>query len=373
MVVYAVLPQSWLDGTAGAEAIAYAARHALVPVAAYALGRALVHERDQLAPIAGAIVGTAAVVAALGVVELYAVSLDWWRGSGAPGWFGEQLGHHYRGLSGLPENFVFNEGDEEPSRRLISTFLSPLATAYMLCVALLVVAARPTRWALVAAPLLLAALVLTHTRASFVALAGALAVLALLRRSPWPVAAAAAVLVLGVISVQAFERLAPQTSFTPAELRYQREQARRNPDAAHDPLSTDEPSLRSHLDNLRDGADRVAEHPQGYGLGNAGATAQRFGREPLAGESNYTELGVETGVVGVALFVAWTIAVFIALAAGAAALAAAAWAGASVALVLALALQTDAVGIHWLAYVVWACAGLAISAGTEVGRAGPSR
>jgi hypothetical protein len=50
-----------------------------------------------------------------------------------PGWFEEQLGLVYRGLSGLPENWVLNTGDEDnPIRRAVSTFLSPLATGYVL-------------------------------------------------------------------------------------------------------------------------------------------------------------------------------------------------------------------------------------------------
>ena len=40
-------------------------------------------------------------------------------------------------------------------------------------------------------------------------------------------------------------------------------------------VALDEPSIRSHLTALRDGVETVVEHPQGYGLGNAGATALR--------------------------------------------------------------------------------------------------
>ena len=79
---------------------------------------------------------------AVGIVDVYAISLQWWRDSGAPGWFREQLGLDYDGLSGLPENFVYNPGDERPLRRLVSTFLSPLATSYLLVVSLLLLAAR---------------------------------------------------------------------------------------------------------------------------------------------------------------------------------------------------------------------------------------
>jgi O-Antigen ligase len=357
VLVYAVLPQELLGGEADRESIAYGARHALLPVGAYAVGRALPLGADELRRLATAVIATALSVAAFGIVELYAVPLDWWRSSGAAGWFGEQLGHDYEGLSGLPENFVYNAGDERPLRRLVSTFLSPLATAYVLCVALLLVAARPSRLALASSPLLLVALALTHTRAAFLALAGALCVLAVIRRTAWPVAAAAAVIVLGLASVSAYEHITPRTTFTAEELRVQRERASQDPDAEHGPFDPNEPSLSSHLRNLRDGLETVARHPQGYGLGNAGATAERFDERPLAGESNYTEIGVETGIAGLALFVAWAVALFLVLARAGRADAYAAWLAASVALVLALALQTDAIGIHWVAYVLWALAG----------------
>ena len=49
-------------------------------------------------------------------------------------------------------------------------------------------------------------------------------------------------------------------------------------------------------------------HPQGFGLGNAGSTASRTGVEIKAGESTYTELGVDTGLLGGLVFLAWSAA-----------------------------------------------------------------
>jgi O-antigen ligase len=99
-------------------------------------------------------------------------------------------------------------------------------------------------------------------------------------------------------------------------------------------------------------------HPQGFGLGNAGTTAQRFDVKLEAGESNYTELGAETGIVGVVLFLAWAAALFAGLVRTALAgdRAAAAVAAGFVA-TLALALQTDAFGVPWLAYCLFWLAG----------------
>jgi hypothetical protein len=98
----------------------------------------------------------------------------------------------------------------------------------------------------------------------------------------------------------------------------------------------------------------VIEHPQGFGLGNAGVVAKRTGVEIRAGESTYTELGVDAGVAGMAAFVLWSLVVLAGL------WRRKAWLAASFATVLALGLQTDVIGIHWLAFTIWAAAGLAL-------------
>src|SRR5439155_18514952 len=110
-------------------------------------------------------------------------------------------------------------------------------------------------------------------------------------------------------------------------------------------LNPGEPSLRSHLTNLGDGLETVGEHPQGYGLGNAGSTAARFGVTLKAGESNYTELGVETGLLGMLLFLAWSLTLLWGLVRAGRADRYAAAVGAALASVLVLAVQTDAYGV----------------------------
>src|SRR5579871_5309891 len=140
VVLYAAIPQAWLGGGAGAKGIAYAARHDLLPVGGYFLGRGVrlaAGERDRLCRV---VLWTAAGVAAFGLVDVYLVPLSWWRG--LSGWYSDQLGLHYFGLSGLPENFVYNAGNGVVFRRLTSTFLSPLATAYLLVVALFLIPLR---------------------------------------------------------------------------------------------------------------------------------------------------------------------------------------------------------------------------------------
>ena len=118
-----------------------------------------------------------------------------------------------------------------------------------------------------------------------------------------------------------------------------------------DSLDPGEPSFDSHLDNLREGIRTVIRHPQGYGLGNAGVTAKRTGREIKAGESTYTELGVELGLFGMLAFIAWNLSLLRVT------LRRAPWLGASLAAVLVLGIQTDVIGVHWLAFVLWTLAG----------------
>ncbi len=353
VVVYAVIPQDWLGGNASGRGILYGLRHGLTPVAAYVLGRSLHLGRNDLRRVGALILGAAAVVAAWGLIDVYAIPLDAWRNSGAPGWYSDQLGLDYGpAVSGLPENFVYNPGDERPLRRLVSTFLSPLATGYLLLVALLVAAAwARSRWLSALSGLLLVGLLFTYSRTAIAALALALGVLAYALRSWWPLAAATVLVVTGFFFVKAYPEIGPETSFTPAELEFQRANARQEPEASGDPTSFDEPSFDSHLDSLREGIGTVVHHPQGFGLGNAGVTAKRTGEEIKAGESTYTELGVEVGLLGMLAFLAWNLAVLRRI------LPRAPWLGAALVAVLGLGIQTDVIGVHWLAFVLWTLAG----------------
>jgi len=359
VVLYWLLPQSWLDGTATQRGQLFAARHALIPVAAYFLGRLLVLTPVAWRRLSLALVGVAVAVTAWGLVDVYLVPLQWWRDSGVPGWFGEQLGLVYRGLSGLPENWVLNTGDEgNPIRRLTSTFLSPLATAYVLVIVLLfLVARRRTGWTVAAAGVAYVGLLWTHTRAAYLALALGLVVLGIAQRRALPVALAVASLIVGVGFVKAFPQIGPSTRYTRAELVFLRAQGQQSPGVSDDPLSAGDASTSSHLSSLRDGIRTVARHPQGFGLGNAGVSASRTGVEIKAGESTYTEAGVDTGVAGLVALCAWFVAVLVAL------WRRSAWLSAAWVAMLAIGVQTDVIGVHWIAYVLFALAGVAIGGG----------
>jgi hypothetical protein len=350
VVLYALVPQGWLGGGATTRGVLYGARHDLLPVAAYVLGRGLDLTRDDMRRLSFTIVATACAVAAFGLVDVYAISLQWWRESGAPGWFKQQLGLDYKGLSGLPENFVYNTGNERPLRRLVSTFLSPLASSYLFVVALLLLwtwRRLSVRW-VGAAALVSAGLLWTHSRSSYIALAVGLVAIAVSRRAPVALAAAVGVVATGALFVRVYPSIAPETRFTPHELKLQRSGAAKGGQAVS---GISDASTESHWRNLKDGTETVVRHPWGYGLGNAGVTAFRTDVDLKAGESTYTELGVETGLLGALVFIAWSVALVRRV------LPRSAWVGASLVAVLALALQTDVIGVPWLAVVLWALAG----------------
>jgi hypothetical protein len=352
VLVYWLVPQSWLGGDATARGELYALRHHLLPLGAYILGRLLTLDRAWWRRIVVTLVGLGVALAVFGLVDVYLVPLQWWRDSGVPDWYREQLGLAYRCHSYLPENRILHTAEESPVRRLVSTFLSPLATAYALVVVLLLlVAARPRWWTVVAGVAAYAGLLWTHTRAAFIALPVALLVLAALRRSWTPAVLAAGSVVVTVGFVAVFPTIGPTTTYTAAELACLRENAATGGVTSDDPFSTGESSTSSHVSALRDGIRTVARHPWGYGLGNAGVSAARTGVTPKAGESTYTELGVDTGLLGVAAFVGWLATLFVAIRRRSP------WLGSSLVAVAVLGLQTDVIGIHWLSVVVFALAG----------------
>jgi hypothetical protein len=387
VVVYALIPQSALGGGASAHAVALGARHDLVPVGAYLLGRSLLLDGQQIRRLVWTLVVVAAAVAGIGLVDDYSVSIGWWRDSAVRHYFHDQLGYDYHGTgvdaagnAGLPENFIYNTGSEhEFLRRLVSLFLSPLATAYTLVFALLAVAVRGllARHRLLVAGLGLlcaAGLLYTFTRSAMLALVAALVLLALLTRRLLllPVAVVALGIVLGWASL--FPHVAPTGHWTRNDLVYQQRLAREKGGVKGGALSTSEPSIHSHLSSLREGVSTVVQHPQGYGLGNVGQTASRTGTQIKAGESNYTEFGAELGVVGALVWIAWCLALLAGLLLRALRLEQPLQRGfaclmtAMFAATLAIAVQTDVIGDPWMGYCVWGLSGAALTLAAAAAR-----
>jgi len=365
--VYAVIPQDLLGGSADREAIGLALKHDLIPVGAYFLGRSLIVSAQELARLVWTLIGAAVVVAVLGLVDAFVIPISWWRDSAVVDYFHEHLGYDYQGTGGLPENFIYNTGSEDHFlRRLVSVFLGPLASAYMFVVALLLGAALWRKMRLLAALCALVvavALLFTFSRSSLLALAAGFVLLAFVTRRWWPVAVAAGTLAISAAWVHVFPHVAPQGEWTQQDLVKQRNIARQKPGASGSAGSIDEPSIRSHWVSLREGVRTVIHHPQGYGLGNAGQTASRTETPIKAGESNYTEIGAETGLLGSLLWTAWGIAILAALVQTARRTRwwAAAGVATAFAAALVLAVQTDVIGAPWMAYCLWALAGVVLA------------
>jgi len=361
--VYAVIPQDWLGGSADREAIGLALKHDLIPVGAYFLGRSLIVRREEVVRLVWTVLGAAAVVAVIGLLDAFLIPISWWRDSAVVDYFNKHLGYDYQGTGGLPENFIYNTGSEDHFlRRLVSVFLGPLASAYMFVVALLLGAAFRRRLQVVSVLCAVAAagLLFTFSRSSLLALAAGLVVFALVSRRRWPIAAAVVTLAVSAAWVHAFPHVAPEGEWTRQDLIQQRNIAKEKPGASGSAGSLDEPSIRSHWVSLREGVRTVIHHPQGYGLGNAGQTASRTETPIKAGESNYTEIGAETGLFGSLLWTAWGFAILAALVQTARRTRwwAAAGVAAAFAAALVLAVQTDVIGAPWMGYCLWALAGL---------------
>ena len=348
VVVYGLLPQSWLGGGATHRGVLYAARHDLLPVAAYFLGRGLQLTDRERARLCHTVLATAAFVAAFGLIDVYAVPLSFWRP--AAGWFRDQLGLVYS--AGRPDCRRTSSTTPERRRVPAADLDVPLAARDVLS-ALRRVVLHPDAAPLGAAARpadLRSALVDTHAFGATRA-----------RRRARPAcdrAQAAAGAHLGgcgrsarVRFVQGYDHFGPRTHFTADELRVQEQIAHSHPRTSNDATSANESSTSEHLASLRDGGRTVLHHPWGFGLGNSGVTAARTHVAVKAGESTYTELGVETGVLGMLVFIAWSLALLRST------LRRRVWVGAAFAAVLLLGLQTDVIGVPWIAVTVWAFAG----------------
>ena len=311
-----------------------------------------------MATLGVTLVAVACGLAVWGLVDVYLVPLDTWRDSGVPGWFEEQLGLAYKCLSGLPENWILNTDEESPARRLVSTFLSPLATAYTLVVVLLLLAAaRPRRWTVSAGVVVYAGLLWTHTRAAFLALAAGLVVLALLRRSWVPAALAGGSIVVSLAFVAVFPTIGPETTYTATEVACLRENAAAEGQSASGALDPGESSTASHFRSAS-GRD-PGPSPSTRGASGSGtpaypphARARRSRRASRPIPSSASTRGCSDSPPSSAgsSRSRWPFA------------AARRGSTASLVAVAVLGLQTDVIGIHWLAVVVFALAGSALRA-----------
>jgi hypothetical protein len=380
VLAYALVPQHLLGGAAGPKAELYGLRHYLVPVAAYFAGRSLPLRRMEVRRVVLLMICAAATTAAAGIVEEYTVTVAQWHRLGAGRYYTNQLEFPaLHGPGGLPENFVFNSSDGL-HRRLVSFFLSPLASAYFFVVAIALVAAgavgagRRKVILVVASVLAFAGLLFTFTRSALAALPIGLLLIAVMtrRRLMFGIALVTVAAAAGFAAV--YPNVAPRTHFLAADLPYQRHHAKISGGLPKGkPLETSvtlsDPSFRSHLSELRSGGRNLFDHPQGYGVGNSGETAARFQVPPRAGESFYLELGADAGVGGLffwLLFTALTLGGLLGVVRGRVSAYARTFAAGVLAAgtsIAALALISDVWGAPWLSYVLWWISGAALTTG----------
>jgi hypothetical protein len=265
----------------------------------YLFGRVFwTNRRADLIWSIGAIVGSAAVVGLLGVIELWFIPTRDWLDFGVnqlSAWFG----FTYHGPGGLPENFFQTSSEGPLLRRAVSTYVSPLGIAYSgliivpLAVAFAVRSAprsrvRAIRLALLA--LVLVGILLSLTREAIGLVVAEVGLFALLFRRLWLVVAA------GVLAAAALFMLYGYPQVGPLVDRHLFAAA--HPQAVHI-VSSNDPSLREHASYLGYDLEYVLLHPLGTGLGTA---VHRFGASQGTGESAVSDVFGELGVVGGALY-----------------------------------------------------------------------
>ena len=239
-------PAGVLGGEATARGELLALRHHLHPVAAYALGRLAAFRVGGTRPgrRLDRDVGLSSWRWSGFRQTLAFISLQAWRDSGVPGWYREQL--DLIGTSASPgcprTGSRTRETRTTRSGGSVSTFLSPLASAYALVVALIYVVSRPFRWwwGGLLGLLLYVALLFTHTRVALAALA-VRSRRARPRATPdrcrrcSPLFASSAI---GALFLFTTSSIGPSTSYTSEELRWLRENAREEGgDGARHPFS----------------------------------------------------------------------------------------------------------------------------------------
>ncbi len=336
-------------------------REDLLPVACYFFGRGLALTPRDLRRLGATILAPPAASPLFGLVDIYAIPLSWWRELGRRRLVLRPARLHYRPLRPAPElHLQHRQRPPLPAARLDL----PLAARELLHAraALLLAAAwrlqlRPRLAALAAdrrAPLrrpALDALALAPTSRSR---SGSLVYRRSARRhwrlslsSPRPWSSSSASPSSRPTRTSRRRRASRRASSRPG-------QRARSPGAgpAVSGNGLSDASITSHWRSLRAGVEQVSTIPRA----SAPATPARprRGRTSIrAGESTYTELGVDAGLAGGLLFVAWSLALLRRL------LRSSAWLAAAIAAMLALGLQTDIIGVPWLVYVLWTLAGSA--------------
>jgi len=304
-IVYFLIPGSILHSGANLSQRLVGFRIAFLIPLLYFLGRriALAADRQQLV-VVWMCVGAGAIVAILGLIELFLVPTHVWIDWGVTR-YTSFLGFSYHGPRSLPENFFVTLADGSLLRRMVSTYISPLGIAYTgillfpMGVALIDYYAsdpRARRLAGAALTLVTVGVLLSVTRLALLGILGEAALLAVILRQGWLIAAVP-ILVVSVIVISF-----PYTSIGPAvdrSLAVVHRSGWQWVVTGHAP----DTSTQEHYDYVIRDLKVDFEHPLGLGTG---ASTVRYGQLVGTGESAvlsmFGDLGVVGGVVYVALY-----------------------------------------------------------------------
>jgi hypothetical protein len=273
--------------------IAYASRDLVFGFLLYFVGRATPELGDR-GTVQGSLFVIGAITSVIAVLEWAFITPQWLAALGVTGYFSDFLGVSSMiadNGTGLPNNYWTQIGGHYV-QRAGSVFLSSqgLAVSFLLTMPAAVTwLLLKRRWQslpfAIAFGLLCAALLLTVTRMSIVACTLQVLLLLLLWRRPGTVlslgafaAVTAAVLLAVVPNLAGF---------------------------VWDTLTWQTGSSATHANDYYNGLVAMVHHPLGAGLGTADLTAARLGREPITGDNLYLKYGVELGLPGLVLFVAW--------------------------------------------------------------------
>jgi hypothetical protein len=303
-IIYFLIPGSLLHSGANLSQRLVGFRIAFLIPLLYFLGRTLAPagDREQLI-VVWLCVGTGAVVAILGLIELWFVPTRVWIDWGVNR-YTSFLGFTYHGPQGLPENFFVTLPDGTLLRRMVSTYISPLGIAYTgillfpMGVALInhYSADRRARWLAGAAlTLVTAGVLLSVTRLALLAILGEAALLAVLLRRPW-LFATIPILVACVILI-----FYPYASMGPAVDRNLAEVHRSGWQWVITGQVGDT-STQEHYDYVLRDLKVDLQHPLGLGTG---ASTVRYGQLVGTGESAVLGVFGDLGVAGGAVYVAF--------------------------------------------------------------------
>jgi hypothetical protein len=300
-VIYLLVPGSLLGSGANFTQRVLGFRVvALLPLL-YFLGRRLwVDDERQLSTAIWLAVGTGALVAAVGLLELWLVPTRTWLDFGV-NLYTSFLGFVYHGPGGLPENFFLTLADGTLVRRMVSIYISPLPIAYtgllLMPLGVALVERRPqrpwVRWlALGVLALLLVGVMFSVTRLAVLVTIPEAVLLFLLLRRAWLAGLAVAVMAAAGFTFLVYPSIGPVVDRNLLNIGSGQGQAA---------ISANDVSAQEHYGYLTFDLEFDIQHPLGLGVG---ASTNRFGRVVGTGESAVLGMFGDMGVIGGLLYVA---------------------------------------------------------------------